>query len=145
MFQHILIPTDGSAIAGSAARQSIELAKALGARVTALTVVPRFHVLTYHTDMLEDTREQYTRDVNARVKINLDGIRRMAAEHGVRCDVQMRTSDDIDDAILEVAHEKACDAITIGSRGHHGLAGVFLGSVTQRVLAKSRVPVVVWH
>src|SRR4030095_13528089 len=131
MFKHILIPTDGSPLAESAARQAIELAKALGATVTALTVSPRYHVLTYHTDMVEDTREQFAREVDARAKINLDGIRRIAAERAVPCQVQVRSSDDIDDAILEVAREKGCDAIAMGSRGRRGLAGAFIGRRTQ--------------
>ena len=38
MYHHILIPTDGSPLSGSAVEKGIALAKALGAKVTVLTV-----------------------------------------------------------------------------------------------------------
>ena len=145
MFKHILIPTDGSPLAEGAALKAIGLAKALGAKVTAVTVVPRFHLLTYDTGMLEETRDEFDRQCAAHAERNLNAVRQAAAEQGVACQVQQRQSDDIHDAILEVAREKGCDAIAMGSHGRHGIAGIVLGSVTQRVLAHASIPVVVWH
>ena len=57
MFKHLLIPTDGSPLSERAALKGLELARTLGARVTALHVSPRFHVITYRTEMLEDSRD----------------------------------------------------------------------------------------
>ena len=59
MYTHILIPTDGSELAGKAVQDGIALAKRIGAKATALTVLPPFHVLTTDTQMLEDTPAQY--------------------------------------------------------------------------------------
>ena len=56
MFQHILIPTDGSPAAMPALLSAIALARSCGARITALHVVPEFHVLSHDTEMLEATR-----------------------------------------------------------------------------------------
>jgi len=145
MFKHILIPTDGSPVAEAAARRAIGLAKALGAKVTAVTVVPRFHVFTYHTQALEDTRDEYERESAAHAERSLGVVRHAAEEQGVACQVQQRRSDDIDQTILEVAREKGCDAIAMGSHGRRGIADAILGSVTQRVLAHASIPVVVWH
>ena len=145
MFKHILIPTDDSGLAETAARRALELAKALGATATAVTVSPRFHVLTYHTEMLEDTRAEFAQSMDQQGKRHLDSIGRMASEYGVACQVQHRTSDEVAESILDVARDKGCDAIAMGSHGHHGIAGSLLGSVTQRVLAKATVPVIVWH
>ena len=39
MYQHILLPTDGSELSGAAIRSGLQLAKLLGARVTGLFVV----------------------------------------------------------------------------------------------------------
>src|SRR5262245_37875312 len=44
MYRHILIPTDGSELAGRAVRHGLALAKAVGAKVTALTVEASFDV-----------------------------------------------------------------------------------------------------
>src|SRR6516165_9490347 len=46
MYRHILIPTDGSELAGRAVRHGLALAKSAGAKVTALTVEPSFDVYT---------------------------------------------------------------------------------------------------
>jgi nucleotide-binding universal stress UspA family protein len=44
MYQHILIPTDGSKLAHRAVTHGLSLAKAVGAKVTALVVEPTFNV-----------------------------------------------------------------------------------------------------
>ena len=42
MYRHILIPTDGSKLADKGVAHGLSLAKAVGARVTVLTVEPIF-------------------------------------------------------------------------------------------------------
>ena len=59
MYTNILIPTDGSELAGKAIRHGIALAKRIGAKVAALTVMPPFHTFTTDTQMIEDTPAQY--------------------------------------------------------------------------------------
>ena len=39
MYQHILLPTDGSDLSAAAIKSALQLAKLLGARVTGLSVV----------------------------------------------------------------------------------------------------------
>jgi nucleotide-binding universal stress UspA family protein len=58
-YTNILIPTDGSELAGKAVRHGIALAKRIGAKVTALTVLPPFHTSTTDAQMIEDTPVQY--------------------------------------------------------------------------------------
>ena len=51
MYQHILLPIDGSELFNKAIPQGIELARSIGARVTGLHVPPPFHtvsVMAYH-------------------------------------------------------------------------------------------------
>ena len=48
MFRHILIPTDGSALSRIAVEKGVALARTLGARVTILTIIEPFHVLSAH-------------------------------------------------------------------------------------------------
>ena len=64
MYHHILIPTDCSPLSGSAVEKGIALAKALGAKVTVLTVVEPFPV-TRGLPQSYDAREEYTRRVHA--------------------------------------------------------------------------------
>ena len=65
MYKHILIPTDGSPLAEDAVKQGLTLAKTLNAKVTALTVVPPYHVIAVDPMMLTDTREQYDKEIKS--------------------------------------------------------------------------------
>ena len=47
--------------------------------------------------------------------------------------------------IVAAAKRQKCDAIFMASHGHRGLAGLVLGSVTQKVLAHSKIPVLVFR
>ena len=145
MFKHLLIPTDGSALSESAALKGIDLARALGARVTALHVSPRFHVMTYRTEMLEGTRDEYEHDSKMHAERYLDFVARAAGRAGVACDTVRQVGDDVYRTIIEVAMDKGCDAISMASHGRRGVAGVLLGSQTQHVLTHSVLPVVVWR
>jgi len=44
MYRNILIPTDGSELSKKAIEHGVALAKALGAKVTAVTVTMPFHI-----------------------------------------------------------------------------------------------------
>jgi nucleotide-binding universal stress UspA family protein len=145
MFKHILVPTDGSPLSEAAALKSIELAGSLGARITAFHVSPQFHVLTYRTEMLEETPTEYETDSAAHAERYLGFIARAASERGVPCDPLRRVDDNVFQAIIDAARDKGCDAISMASHGRRGIAGVLLGSVTQHVLTHSGIPVVVWR
>jgi nucleotide-binding universal stress UspA family protein len=49
------------------------------------------------------------------------------------------------EGIVNAAKRKKCDAIFMASHGRGGVGSLILGSVTQRVLSHSKVPVVVYR
>jgi nucleotide-binding universal stress UspA family protein len=59
MFQHILLPTDGSELSEAAIHKGIQFAKSINAKVTGFHVSLPFHVFTLQTERLGDTKEQY--------------------------------------------------------------------------------------
>jgi len=143
MFKHLLLPTDGSPLSEAAVLKGIDLAATLGAKVTGIHVSPRFHPMTYRTEMLEDTRDEYEKDSRVHSERYLGFISRSAAEKGVACDTVRVIHDDAYRAIIDTANERGCDLIAMASHGRRGLAGVLIGSETQRVLTHSRIPVLV--
>jgi nucleotide-binding universal stress UspA family protein len=48
------------------------------------------------------------------------------------------------EAILAAARDNKCDLIFMASHGRRGLAGLLIGSETQRVLTHSKLPVLVF-
>ena len=145
MFKHILLPTDGSQLSESAALECIQFAKILGAKVTALHVTPEFHVVTYRTDMLADTKERFDHDCALQANQYLAKVEKAAKEAGVACDTLFVRSDHPHDAIVTLAVERECDLIGMASHGRKGMEGFLIGSETQKVLAHSKIPVLVFH
>ena len=72
---------------------------------------------------------------------HLDFIERAAKKAGVKCESVHVTSDYPEDDILKIAAKKKCDLIVMATHGQGGLRGVFIGSVTQKVLDQSKIPV----
>jgi nucleotide-binding universal stress UspA family protein len=62
---------------------------------------------------------------------------------GVRCRVEHTTDDFPAEAIVAASRRHKCDLIVIASHGRHGFKTSLLGSQTQKVLAHSKVPVLV--
>jgi len=145
MFKHILLPTDGSQLSEVATGNGIQFAKSLNARVTGFYVIPKFHVFTYRTEMLEDTAEQYARDSRAHAEQYLAVIEKAAKEAGVTCDIAYATSDHPYEEIIRAAGEKGCDLILMASHGRKGIQGLVLGSETHKVLTHSKIPVLVYR
>ena len=68
-------------------------------------------------------------------------IERLAAKSGVKFAGVHATNDYPADAILDIAKKKKCDVIVMATHGEGGLRGMFIGSVTQKVLNQSKMPV----
>jgi len=86
MYTNILIPTDGSELAGKAVQDGIALAKRIGAKVAALTVLPPFHMFTTDTQMLEDTSAQYKTRIEERAMLTLGTVANAAEAEDVACE-----------------------------------------------------------
>lgn len=145
MYKHILLPTDGSSASEAAVQACFQLARQLGAKVTGLHVLPEFHVFTYKTEMLEDTRAQFVKDSEEHARKILSPVERVAQETGVICSTMHVVSDDPYEAIIQVAQDSQCDLIVMASHGRKGVKGLLLGSETQKVLTHSRIPVLVYR
>lgn len=143
MYKNILIPTDGSELAGKAVRDGIALAKSLGAKITVLTVSEPFHVFTFSTAMVEDTAAEYKRHAKEHATKTLDSAASAAKAAGVPCETLHLEHEHPYQAIINTAGSKSCDLITMASHGRRGIAAVVLGSVTVQVLTHSKIPVLV--
>jgi nucleotide-binding universal stress UspA family protein len=147
MFKHILIPTDGSPLSRAAGTAGVELARRLGARVTGLFAAPAPTPIVYRAllpvgYMPQDRRAALIRRAATRY---LEAIETAARRAGVRCDRVSVTDEYPAHAILATAEKRGCDLIFMASHGRRGVAGRLLGSETQRVLAASPIPVLVYR
>jgi nucleotide-binding universal stress UspA family protein len=145
MFRHILVPTDGSTLSRNAAKKAIGLAKALGARVTALHVTPP-HEMSFYGDFVPPNYVP-SKDYEERVKKTalryLEAIEKAAKTAGVRCKGTYVAGAQPFEQILKAAQKNRCDVIAMSSHGRSGISRLLLGSETAKVLTHSKIPVLV--
>ena len=147
MYKHILLPTDGSPLSARAVAAGVNLAKAVGARVTGLFVAPTPTPLVYEHFMPVDymTPEQHAAVIDRAAARYLGVIEKAAKTAGVACECVRITSDFPADVILQTATKRKCDLIVMASHGRRGLSAVLLGSETQKVLTHAKLPVLVYR
>ena len=145
MFRNILVPTDGSALSRKAIRRAVQLAREQGARITGLHVVA-----PYSPNVSEDiaprnfeTPQQYAKRSAAAAREHLQVIERAAKAAGVPCQTLHAASNFPHDEIVRTARRKKCDAIYMASHGRRGIARLLLGSEASKVIALSKVPVII--
>ena len=145
MYKHLLVPTDGSALSRRTIRDAAKLARKLGARITGFYVAPTFHIEIYADYVPPDlmSPQQHAASAKKTAQSHLEFMRKAAAEARVKCDGYFVLSDLPADAIVKAARKHKCDLIFMGSHGRSGLSKLFLGSQTSKVLAHSRIPVLV--
>ena len=143
MYANILIPTDGSQLAGKAVQHGIALAQRIGAKVTALTVLPAFHLFSTNPQMIEDTPAQYQTRMREHAGKTLGAVAQAAQVAGVPCETVHVEHEHPYQAIIDIAASKGCDLIVMASHGRHGISAIVLGSETVKVLTHSKIPILV--
>src|SRR5687767_14462649 len=145
-FKHILIATDGSAISNKAARAGIALARALGARVTAYYAIDELQPLYIEGYMMD---QAMMADLDARAKAlgeqRVGAIAKIAKAAGVYFQPIVRKANTAYEGIIDAAKRQRCDVIFMASHGRRGFSRLMMGSVTQKVLTHSKIPVVVYR
>ncbi len=145
MFKHLLLPTDGSEASQATLLQGVRLAKEFKARITGISVVPKFHVLSFNVTMIADTRDVFVAETQAQADKYLAVLKKAADEAGVPCDTEIAISDHPYEEIIRAAASKGCDLIMMASHGRRGVQGLLIGSETQKVLTHSKIPVLVYR
>lgn len=146
MFKSILVPTDGSPLAETAFGPAIEAARMAGGKIVGIAVarpytrtrptagspIPDYGAL-HAQEMLDLAREHAGRLADACMRA------------GVACETHTPCSADPGSEILAAVRRFGCDVIFMASHGRRGIGRVLLGSETQRVLAASPVPVMIFR
>jgi nucleotide-binding universal stress UspA family protein len=146
MYKHILVATDGSKLAAKAVKAGVKLAKSVGARVTGVYVIPPYVPPMYGEAAIyvpEVTPKRYKELAEKEAKKALSLVEIEAQTARVACAVVHPTADQAWQGVIRTAQAKKCDLIVMASHGRGGLAGLILGSETTKVLAHSKIPVLV--
>lgn len=145
MYKRILVATDGSRLAARGVREGIKLARALGANITGVCVLApspaHYGEHSYYAAGI--TEADYRKYSEASAKKALGALARAAQQAQVRCTTRMVSDAHPWRGLLRAARAARCQLIVMGSHGRSVVGGLILGSETTRVLAHSKIPVLV--
>lgn len=133
-FSRILVPTDFSKPSERALEQAIVMARTFGARLMLLHVWSLPYTvysegLTWPVDQMERAAQKALDEAHAKAKKlypQTDAILRQGGEW---------------QEIIEAVTEHDIDLVVMGTHGRRGLPHLFMGSVAERVVRMSPVPV----
>lgn len=137
MFEKILIATDGSEYSEKAARAGVELAKLSGGTITAIYITDTSRMSHLPDDMLLfSIREILTKEGKEAVSY----VEKLAKEAGVPFEKVVREGYP-GEMIIDFAKDAGMNVIVMGSVGRTGLDKFLLGSVAEKVVRNSKIPV----
>lgn len=141
MYQHILVPIDGSETAEQGLYEAIRLAADQKARLRLLYVIDDFPMLMEMSSVANfDTSLQRLRDYGQQL---LSQSQKLANDSGVQADPVLRevTEGRVSNTVVDEAKTSACDLIVMGTHGRRGISRMALGSDADLVVRTSPVPV----
>lgn len=147
MFKHILVPTDGSTLSLRAAKNAVRFAKVHGARITAFYAAPEYHPNVAGDYLPENflPLDLFESQIQKTADKYLEQIKKLATVGGVACSGVYVSDDSPYQAIIKAAKERKCDLIFMASHGRSGIAGLLIGSETNKVLTHCKLPVLVYR
>ncbi len=147
MFQHILVPLDGTELSQRAAQMSLELARKLGARITGFVAepLPPLPNMGSHSATYARQSDEHLARAEAHAQEVLSRFRAQAQAEGVVFDGKYKCTDTVDDAIVAAAGEYGCDMIVMVTHGRGAFGELLFGSHTKNVLSRCKLPLLVLH
>jgi nucleotide-binding universal stress UspA family protein len=144
MFKTILVPTDGSPSSVAAIGAAVTLAKELGSKIIGISVAePHPSALLSDSDFFGMTHA-FNAKAHDLAKEHVQKIAEAASALQVPFETIAVHSFRPYEEILNAAKTYHCDLIFMAARGRRGLTGLFVGRETQKVLAHSTIPVLVY-
>lgn len=143
MYKNILIATDGTELAQKAVGQGLELARALGAKVTVVTLTAPWANAVSGEMAIAFPVEEYEKSAAANAAQILSPIPALAEKAGVPIETLHVKDQHPAEGIVETAKKIDSDLIVMASHGRQGLSRLLLGGESYKVLTHSNVPVLI--
>jgi len=136
MIKKILLPVDGSSFSEKAGEYAINLAKVFNAKLIAVHVIQAGPAQKLESESIEKVKLK-------QAEACFSSLKKKASDVPLDMETRILVSRSIVDAILEEAKDGDYGIMVIAPRGLGGLKKLVLGSVTEGVLQKSTIPVLV--
>lgn len=143
MFNHLLVPLDGSHLAEAALPAALELASKFKSKMTLVWVIQPPHLImtaangSVYAQLLIDMRNQSEQDA----AVYLQNHQKALQQQGYTVQTQVTEGENVADALLEVAAGLQVDTIVMSTHGRGGISRWVFGSVADKILRQAAVPV----
>jgi nucleotide-binding universal stress UspA family protein len=139
--QRILCPTDLSGASLSAFPHAVEIARLFHAQVFVIYVVPTLPPATGDISFYPSKAVlEYMADFRAEAEKNVDQLLREQIPEEVKASKVLREGDAASE-ILQAIDDLQIDLVTMATHGRTGWQHLVIGSVAEKVIRISRVPV----
>ena len=148
MYNKILLPTDGSKNSEKAIEHALTIAEFEDAEIIILNVVDSVYLTGLPEEDLitksEMILEEESKKVTKRVEEIIKNIEAEKGSEGKEIKMSTRTIEgNAADVILKLSEQEDIDLIVIASSGKHMLDRFLLGSVTEKTVRHTKVPILV--
>ena len=148
MFKNILLAVDGSKHSQKAAESGIELAKATKGKLTAIFVVDVAKEYESMGEVSWNIAEDIVEGVKASLKEcgnhTLKIVHEMAKNAGVPFEARIVEGQPATE-IMRMAEDSSMDLIVMGRLGRTGISEFLVGSISEKVIRNSEIPVLMVH
>ncbi|WP_321842127.1 universal stress protein [Paraburkholderia bannensis] len=141
MYKRILVAVDGSETSRRAFEAALDLAKAMGSTLQPFYVVentpmyfdaPGYDPSILRTQMIAQGKE---------LAEDMDKAMRERGVQGAMVTGEASSLDDVPTLVLSAAKAQGADLIVMGTHGRRGFQRLILGSVAERCVRQSTLPV----
>ncbi len=138
MFDHILVPLDGSSLAECVLPHSVAIARAFGSKVTLLRVLER----TYADDRPGFVDPLAWHISRTEAEAYLSGWARRLQDNGVEADHGLLDGT-VADQVIDFVRDHRVDLVVLSSHGQGGLSGWNVGGTVQKIILRAYVSVMI--
>lgn len=136
MFNHLLVPLDGSELAEAVLPMALAIAERFDSKITLLRVVNSPYYASAGLEYAGFNATLLQEGV-----AYLEAQQKKLQEAGFNAQVRLMEGDFIADTILDVADSLEVDAIAMSTHGRSGVRRWVFGSVADKVLQHARIPI----
>ena len=145
MFKKFLVPTDGSEHSIRAIEQAVQLAQQVRGSLVALAVFEPYPFPPISESPFAGGSAAFEQRALELAQEHVAQVVAAAEKAQVPCETLVVNGLYPHEEIVAAGRTQGCDAILMATHGRKGLDKLFAGSVTQKVIAQSPLPVMVFH
>jgi nucleotide-binding universal stress UspA family protein len=140
LLEHVLVPLDGSPLAERVLGPALDFVRLWEGRCTLLRVVE-----SHNGTASRPVRSQQPEEDEAEARAYLEKIAERLRDEGVSVQTRVVVAPYAAPVILEEAQAQRCDFIALATHGRGGLRRMLLGSIADKVIRGSSLPVLVYR